>query len=51
MTPSPQTSLFTLAALAADIEELTGFPVDVVADSGVSGSAAATRIVQEAVPL
>lgn len=51
VTPSPQTSLFTLAALAADIEELTGFPVDVVTDSGASGSAAATRIVQEAVPL
>lgn len=51
VSPSPQTSLFTLAALAADIEELTGFPADVVAESAAPTSGAAASIVREAIPL
>ena len=51
VSPSPQTTLFTLAALAADVEDLTGFPADVVSDSGASTSMGTENIVRQAVPL
>ncbi|MDO5618097.1 XRE family transcriptional regulator [Kocuria sp.] len=35
VTPSPETDLFHLALFARDVQRLTGFPADVVADTSV----------------
>ncbi len=49
VTPAPGTDLFDLALFAAEVEELTGFPVEAVADTSVPD--ALKSAVREAVPL
>jgi uncharacterized protein len=50
VTPSEETCLLTLAAFQAVVEQLIGFPVDVVVDSR-SGSTLLTEIRKVAQPL
>lgn len=49
VTPAPGTDLFDLALFAAEVKELTGFPVEAVADTSVPD--ALKSAVREAVPL
>ena len=49
VTPSAGTDLFDLALFVHEVEELTGFPTDVVSDTNVP--AARADAVREAVPL
>lgn len=49
VAPGPGTDLFDLALFADEVREITGFPVDVVADTSTSLSLNAA--VREAVPL
>lgn len=43
--------LFPLAALASEVEEITGFPADVIADESASRTELGERLLGEAVPL
>lgn len=49
VSPGPGADLFDLALFSDDVRALTGFPVDVVADTGESPTLAA--VAREAVPL
>ena len=46
-----ETGLFPLAALASDIEELTGFRADVIAESSAAKSELGAVLLRDAVPL
>lgn len=49
VTPGPGTDLFDIALFTEDVRRLTGFPVDVIADTGHPSSLQAAA--REAVPL
>lgn len=49
VTPARGTSLFNVALFASDVQQLTGFPVDVVSDTPEPGSF--RDAAQESVPL
>lgn len=49
VTPSASSDLFDIAAFANDVQNLTGFPADVVSDT--SASPTLSRAISEAMPL
>lgn len=46
-----EVGLFTLAALASEVEALTGFPADVISETSALHSELGRRLVPDAVPL